>query len=148
MQVDKCIRNYSYRYLDNKQQVFVISKRMNSSHEKKTSRRVEGLLRQQLFSAPFYQINTQTTTNAILAFMSEDFCEATMHDLPCLDCDKTLITETTRVHLDELKYISNIMKLPMIVLVNAYCDMTDNNEQNELFYHFDKQVDFTSHNYE
>lgn len=127
--------NYLFTYLNHKSPVYYISK--YSQSQPKT------LYASEIYSVPFKSKKDRTTRNVLVGFADKTWCVSAIDDLvsaPVLG--EPFIMEPTMSSVTDIKYLANVLKIPVAVLVKAYCDLQTKEEHFELFYHQPKK--FTS----
>jgi hypothetical protein len=127
------IKQYNYRYLEDKRKVFFITKKQEylNSHNKN------------IYSVPFVNEHTGEIRNALLGHTSPSSCLSLVIGLNKVTHGKEIsnenkdmfIMEYTDIH--EYKYLSEIVFMPLIVIVNS-CQI-DNTQQYEVFYYFNQK---------
>jgi ADP-heptose:LPS heptosyltransferase len=123
------ITHYNYRYLHHNEPLYYIQK-----HPKK-SPSVPHTWQSEIYTAPLYRLKDQNSHNVLIGYASENLCEFVASQVePAVD-SKLLVCKTD---LREFKYLSKLMRIPMIVVLNVYCNIESTNEEFELFYHYSK----------
>lgn len=133
--IDNAIRNCSYRYIDGRKKVYTIGrnpKEVQYRHFYKV----------ELYTRPLYNPNKKDVRNALVAFNSQSQGENVVAellsrtDLPDTRASHDLIVEG--IKLDDLKYLSSVLKMPLIVLMNSFCNVEDQDVHHEVFYYFNE----------
>ena len=126
------IQNYNFRFYSDNQKVFHIQRKLpdmitSSSYQN--------------FSTPMYITKDKCIRNVLIAFPEQTYCNYVVSQLDNIDISELIIKDNS---LKELKYMSDIMKVPLVVLMNASCDLEFKNEIFEVFYHNNKDVSLKS----
>ena len=96
--------NYSYRYVDVKK-VYVIS---NSKPNHST--------KMHYYSVPHTPIEQSVTNNVVIGFIRQQYCFDALTEIQSAHPDASLCIAS--LPFDELKYISSLLKMPVVVVVD------------------------------
>jgi hypothetical protein len=164
------IKHYSFRYLDERRKVFIVT----TSHENDKT----NFYKKQVYSVPFFSETNKDNRNALLAYTNPDGCSSLLsvlnqeliipesglnqeliipesglnQELIIPEKEHThtiennddylysnLIYSMDAIKLNEFKYLSDLFKMPLIVVLNSFCDTSDQQEHYELYYYFNQQ---------
>lgn len=122
------IRHYSFRYMDDKQHIYGISRK--PLHPITVKKSYDG----EIYTVPFVHKQETArmkqithTRNAIVAFTSLEQCKAQANTLgDCLVID---------MQLYDMKYLATLFNMPLIVILSTYCDVADQAEIHELYFY-------------
>lgn len=122
------IRHYSFKYMDDKQRIYGISR--HQPHPIIVKRSYDG----EIYTVPFVhrqesaRMKQMTNTrNAIVAFTSYEQCKAHANTLgDCLVMD---------MQLYDMKYVATLFNMPLIVILATYCDVADRSETHDLYFY-------------
>ena len=124
------IKSCNFRYYDNRNPVYFIQRKnkntVNSAGE-------------QIYTFPITVNNV--TRNALIGFSEKSYCktvEEQLHE----HINDTYRLDIGKNSLKEFKYLSYLLKSPLIVVVDSYCNLIDKDEQLELFYHHKPHLNF------
>jgi hypothetical protein len=131
------INNYSYRYLHDKHSVYYLAKvEKNTKHTFYNSC---------LYTVPF-QNNVHNIRNVLIGFDNKDSCKMGLEywmdqKLLSYDDERDIIIEKST--LSDLKYLSSVMTIPLIVIMKQYCELEKDSYDDhfEIFYHFRETKD-------
>lgn len=89
------------------------------------------------YTEPFYSHETKKTRNAFYAFCDKAVAEYKLSYLN-EDC------EINEDNLYDIKYLSEILRVPLVVEISRHCDLYDiDTEYIEVFYHHKNLIPFT-----
>lgn len=114
------IQNFSYRFLNKKSKVYFITKK--NAPDVITTR--------QLYTVPFKNKETDEVRNVVLGYINKSYGVGLYEEL-CKTHDDIMLNS---MDLDEFQYRSQLMKLPLVVMMNSYCDVRDHEVYFELYY--------------
>lgn len=126
---------YVYRYLDDKQHVHYITK---------VPRATPKLFhKQQIYSAPYYHRYEGQLKNVLWTFANEQLCmfehEKLLRSSKENDMDMDMGITITSSTLQECKEYSHLLYMPLVVVINQYCDTDEKEECIDVFYHQARQ---------
>ena len=140
------ISNYSYRYLDNKSKIYYVTRKpiTSTSHHFYTS---------ELYTAPMQNRNERDKipSNVLIGYINADTCSDLLLDVQhrsSKGSSSEYLHEMRCSCLQEMKYLSTILRIPLVVVINMFCDIESKTEEYELFYHYQKYTTALSAFYE
>lgn len=128
--------NYIYRFLHRNQPVYVI-KRVPKNIDQTT---VNQIHLNHIFTEPFHSKERKDVHNTIIAFTNADICKKRMYALSIQNDSYTDPYDVMydviyiEVELKDLLYMSYMINMPLIVIMNMYCCMTEKEHCVEAFY--------------
>jgi len=116
------IKRYSCHYLDPAKKVYAITPANVNVHHN---------IQRAYLSIPLVEREQKRVTQAIVAFVHPHLCEETN-----MLVKTTSEVESERIELcvSQLREYAQLMKLPMVVVLNMYCDLNEKEEHFEIFY--------------
>jgi hypothetical protein len=126
------IKKYNYRFIDDKKRVYFVIKKQKftNSHNKF------------VYSVPLVNEHNGDIRNALLAYTDKNECQQLVVRLNKITHSKGVFNENKDIFvadfsdLDEYKYLSRIVHMPLIVIINSY--FVNENPNYEIFYHFNR----------
>lgn len=108
---------YSFRYVPAYSKVYYVGRRG-------TTHRSTGVA---VYTEPFYSRETNETRNALYAYCNEAAAEYKRTEV----VEGEVMTES----VEELKYLSALLRMPLVVEVTSHCDIANKGvERIEVFY--------------
>jgi hypothetical protein len=120
------LKNYIYRYLDNRSKVFYVSRAPRGAHAH--------VYTSQLQTVPMLLPKSSVCNNVLLGFTNADRCNAYV-TAQSESGDAEASFEVNVVELEDFKQVSGAMRMPMAVVMNSYCVIEDGQEHHEIFFH-------------
>lgn len=77
------------------------------------------------YSIPFYSATQKECKNCLVAFQYKEYIER-----------KDDIVEMT---VQDMKYVASLLKMPLIVALNSYCNLDDKEDHVDVYY-YDKNL--------
>ncbi len=125
------IKNYSFRYLDSKHNIYYISKTEKN--------RPKNFYSSLVYTRPFHSKEKNETRNVLIGYISKDMGDIKVHEFMDVLKDEEYDLVLKKMSLEDFKHLSSILRTPLIVILNSFCEMKDHTEQYELFYYFNQQ---------
>jgi hypothetical protein len=91
----------------------------------------------EFYTSPFIAIPKSVpleSRNVLIAYTNKEHCIDTRMEV----LKKERYTRMQSTTLEELKYMAQILGMPLVVILNLYCDMQDKSMQCEIYYHESK----------
>lgn len=128
--------NYIYRFLNRNQPVYII-KRVSKNVDQTA---VNQIHLDHIFTEPFHSKERKDVHNTIIAFTNADICKKHINAInieyeDCTDAvDATHDIIDMEVKLKDLLYMSYMINMPLIVIMNMYCCTTEKEHCVEAYY--------------
>ena len=133
----KTITDYSFKYMDDCRKIYYLTQN--------TPKKNPTFYNRKLYTTPFENRKGETM-NVLLGYSLESACIQKINDLETIGkLYEGLKIET--VPLKDFKYLSSALNIPLIVLLNSYCDVYNQEEHSELFYYFDTKRYSDNHSF-
>lgn len=116
-----------YKYIKDSSNIYFIGKAKPSSFRQHVC-----------FTEPYYIKERKELRNAIIGFTNPKMAEAKLDSIECDVADENCKGEHNiyMIPLSDLKCISSIMMMPLVVEAESFCDLIDGTERNNIyFYH-------------
>ena len=117
-------RVYNFKYISGDARVFYIGRSLSKrSHDT------------MIYSEPFYSKERSENRNAIFAYNNDIVAKEKMN----LICKEE--AEVFESDVEHMKYLSQLLGMPLVVEINSYCDFRDGNgvEQVDVWYFEDSK---------
>jgi hypothetical protein len=125
-------KSYSYKYLDNKKPVYVITSSCKQGKIKPK------LIRHYEILSDYYQSqSTEDGRNAIVGYVNESMFKYRLNTIQ----ENIPSAISQEISLQELKDHCESLNMPLIVYVNNYCILNDPIEDHYEIYYYYKQDD-------
>lgn len=134
------IKSYTHRYLEPSQTVYAITKasRIKAQQLLKQTPKVETSSRpaELFFTRPYLHHGHAECYNVVTAYLSEEFAH---HVITTMRAKHAAVKP---FKVQDLAYISYTMSMPLVVVVNSYCNMNDRDTvQYDLYYRNQAKLD-------
>jgi hypothetical protein len=129
------IKQYSFRFLADSRPVFYINKMAKCQPRNFYS--------SLLYTEPFYSKERDEVRNVIVGYTSKGIgasklAEVLREDTSIRGADNDYLVTMEKMPLEHFKHLSSVLKIPLVVIVNSFCDMEDQTEHYELYYHYNQ----------
>ena len=115
------LKSYNCRFLEYKRPVYVITRYSVNNRTFRSS---------QFMTTPFYS-NIGDVYNVMLTFTCKEHAQIWCDDI----FDKMQVkVEPIQYTLDNLSYFTSQINIPLVVLLNSYCNLETQKEEHEIFY--------------
>lgn len=121
----KPITRYSCKYLDGSKNVYAIASRPLLKHHDYELKTLS------LYTVPFHNKSKNETFNVLATFIHDDYAKSVSANLRKelqFECD------TVEYTLTDISYYAHILNMPVIVIIDAWCDLSDREEWFDVFY--------------
>lgn len=112
------IKQYRFQYLPDNTNVYYIGKRLSTRSYAHI-----------MYTEPHISKEKKDVTNVLIGYCNEMYAHNKRSNIDT-DCD--ILCEP----LTNMKYLSQLYKLPLIVEINTFCDIEDAQECIEAYYYF------------
>jgi hypothetical protein len=120
-------KSYQCRFVEYKRPVYAVVKYNDTNTTK-------SFINSQFMTAPFRSAtNAFDTYNVLLTFTCQRQAELFCDQLYNCDQVKTK-PEPAQYILDNLSYLTSKLNIPLVVVLNSYCDIDTKEEHHEIFY--------------
>lgn len=116
-------RVYQYRFIPDNTKVYFISKGEQKKHIKPQLF--------QFYTEPYYNKEQSEIENSLLCFTNENIALIRYNELSNYHNNCILSSGS----LSELKYYSLLLRVPLILEVNSYCDIQELTEKIDIYYY-------------
>jgi len=126
------IERYSFRYFDNKRPVYFIERTPKHGQIR------DHFATRNLYTTPIWIPRERAARNALLGFSNEDHCAWILSQGIEVAKEEDCEISVKSGSLKDLKYLANVLHVPLIVIMNAYCDIIEHTDTAELFFHLNR----------
>lgn len=129
------VSRYSCRYLDSTRPVYTLVAPGNARRPLGTGSAGAPLSTCSVYTVPFYSMSRGGTQNAVATFLHKHHAELQRAELASTLPEETLRYVSVEEHmLMDVSHLAYMLSMPLIVLINAQCDLEDRKEEHVLFY--------------
>ena len=118
------VKSYHCRFVDYKKPVYAIASYVDADRRFRESR----------YMTSAFHSNTKDTYNVLVAFECKRNAEWWCEQVGRTETLAVALPEPVEFVLDDFSYFANTLRVPLMVVLNSYCDLLTRVEEHEIFY--------------
>lgn len=127
-------RTYQYRFMPDNTIVYYITKHVHANVRPQISK-----IPLTIYSEPYYSKERNEQTNSVVCYNNIDTAIQKCNSINEIHAN----CEIDSILLRDLKYYTLLLRMPLLLEINSYCDIRDYNEYVDVYYYNKKMYNMS-----